>query len=337
MRRPLLGIVVFTVLTLALYSYVVAVLSRTAGEEGRVAKEKARLLGGVVEISPTAGQEIFWGGGQCHTCHSVGAQGSAIRGPNLGESGPLGLPIGARAVQRAEERSRQTGKPYAPTDYLLEALVDPKAYIVEGYAGIMPTIYRPPIALSLDEIKAVAAYLQSLGGEVDVAAITGSRFLEQVQVAAAAPTPQGPTLLLEGDPEAGKDLFFDPESPAGCAKCHTVQGQGGKVGPELTTIAGAQPLEYLIESVLKPSAVIVAGFEPVLLITRDGQYLTGIVKQEDAESLEIADSQGQLQQVRKADLQERVPQETSIMPGNFAEILTVQDFHNLLAFLQTLK
>jgi putative heme-binding domain-containing protein len=201
----------------------------------------------------------------------------------------------------------------------------------------MPVIYRPPVALSLDEIKAVTAYLQSLGGEVDVAAINNSSFLEQVKVAATAPASPGPSLLLEGDPEIGKELFFDPESPAGCAKCHTVGEEGGQVGPELTTIAAAQPLDYIIESILHPSAVIVPGFEPVLIITKDSLYVTGIVKEEDTETVAVADSQGKIQQVRKVDIAKQVPQQTSIMPDGFAEILTVRDFHDLLAFLRTLK
>ncbi|MFQ5803377.1 MAG: c-type cytochrome [Candidatus Methylomirabilales bacterium] len=337
MKRPFLGVVIFTILVLLLFVYVGEVLTRISGEEARVEKEKTRLLGGAVEVSPEVGREIFWGRGRCHTCHSVGSEGSAIRGPNLGEPGPTGLPIGVRAVQRAKERSGQTGKQYTRTDYLIESMVEPKAYLVEGYSGIMPVIYRPPIALSPDEIKAVATYLQSIGGEVDVAAITKSPFLKKVKVVAAAPAPEGLSLLLEGDPEMGESLFFDPESPAGCAKCHTVKDKGGKVGPELTTVAAAQPLDYIIESILKPSAVIVTGFEPTLIITKDGRYVTGIMKREDDQVIELADSQGQIQKVRKADVKEQVPQEVSIMPENFGEILTVQDLHDLLAFLETLK
>jgi putative heme-binding domain-containing protein len=337
MKRTFFGVVVFTVSFLALYSYVVAVLSGVAGEKERVEKERARFLKGAVEVSPEMGKKIFWGWGQCHTCHSIGTEGSAIRGPNLGELGPTGLPIALRAAQRAEERSNQTGKPYTPTDYLIESMVDPKAYLVESYTGIMPVIYKPPVALSLDEIKAVASYLQSTGGEVNVTTITNSPFLERVKIAATAPTSQGPTLFLEGNPETGKNLFFDLESPAGCGKCHTVGDQGGKVGPELTTISATQPLEYIIESIINPSAVIVSGYGSMLLKTKDGRFITGVVKKEDTDTIEIADTQGQIQKVRKAEVQEKVPQKISTMPGNFKEILTVQDFHDVLAFVQTLK
>jgi putative heme-binding domain-containing protein len=92
-----------------------------------------------------------------------------------------------------------------------------------------------------------------------------------------------------------------------------------------------------MESILKPSEVIVTGFEPTLIITKDGRYVTGIVKREDDQVIELADSQGQIQKVRKAEVKEVVPQTTSIMPENFAEILTVQDLHDIIAFLETLK
>lgn len=342
MKRSFFGVVVLTILSLALYSYVVATLSEIAGEKGRMEKEKARALGGTVEATPQVGEEIFWSKGACHTCHKIGSRGSAIRGPDQGETGPLGLPIGARAVKRAEERAKQTGKPYTPTDYLLESLVEPSAYLVEGFSNIMPAVWRPPISLKPDEIRAVITYLQSLGGTVDVASIDKSPFWVQLQAQVAAGRAQAsaasaPKPFIPGDPEMGKELFFNPESPAGCAKCHTIGDQGGKVGPELTTIAAMQPLEYIIESILEPSKVIVKGFEPVLLKTKDGRFLTGILKKDGADFIEIGDSQGQIQRVSKAEIAERVPQKTSLMPGNFGEVLTVKDFHDLLAFLQTLK
>lgn len=342
MRRPFLRIAAFTVTFLAVYCYVVVVLSNIAGEKARVEKEKAALMGGVVEATPEAGEKIFWGKGACHTCHSIGGRGSAIRGPNLGETGPLGLPVGARAMKRAEERTKQTGKTYAATDYLLESLIEPDAYLVEGFSKLMPVAWRPPIALKPEEIRAAVTYLQSLGGTVDLASIDNSPFFIQLQALVAAGKAQAsaaaaPKLLISGDPQMGKELFFNVDSPAGCAKCHRIGDKGSDVGPELTHIAAAQPLEYLIESILEPSKVIVKGFEPIMIQKKSGQLVTGVIKKETNEVIEIGDSQGQIQKISKGEITERVPQKTSLMPGNFGDILTVKDFHDLLAYLQTLK
>jgi len=51
----------------------------------------------------------------------------------------------------------------------------------------------------------------------------------------------------------------------------------------------------------------------------------------------VVDNQGQVHKVSKDQIRQKAPQKTSLMPENFKEILTVEEFHDLLAFLQTLK
>lgn len=337
MKRPLVGVAIFTLLVVLLFVYIGEVLTRISGEATR-GPGYGTPAGGAA--TPEAGEALFWGKGACYTCHSIGGRGSAIRGPNLGETGPLNMPIGPRAVERAKERAKHAGKPYTAADYLVETLTEPGAYLVQGYQSIMPVIWKPPIALKPEEIKAVIMYLQNQVGVVDSAAIDRSPFFQRLTATAAtagAEVAEAWKPYLPGDVEVGKELFFNPESPAGCAKCHTAGDQGGKVGPELTKIAAIQPPQYIIESILEPSKVIVPGFEVTLIKTKDGRFLTGIVKEEDADTIAIADSQGQLQKVAKAEIAERVPQKPSIMPENFSEILTVKDLHDLLGFLLTLK
>jgi mono/diheme cytochrome c family protein len=99
-----------------------------------------------------AGQEIFEGKGLCTTCHTLGKSG-ALRFPDLGG-------IGSRAA------SRKPG--LSDVDYLAESIYDPNLYIVPGFNPGMPVINKPPIGLSDQEILAVIAYLQSLGGKASV-------------------------------------------------------------------------------------------------------------------------------------------------------------------------
>lgn len=331
MRRPFLGVVVFTVVIVLVFVWIGEVITKLSGEGER--RAPAVIVGG--NITPEAGETIFWGKGKCHTCHAVGNRGASIRGPNQGESGPLGMPIGARAEERARERARVTGKPYTATDYLVESLLDPGAYVVQGYKNEMPNPLRPPISLKPEEVKAVVAYLQSLGGKVDVAAIRLPASLT-AQVAQTDGS-EGLKPYLPGDPKKGEALFFNPESNAGCAKCHAVNGKGGTVGPELTGIAGTRDLKFIIESILEPSKVIASGYEPILVVTKDGRYITGIFKKENASAVELVDNQAEVHRIPKAEIQQQAPQKTSLMPENFKEILTVEEFHDLLAFLGTLK
>ena len=331
MTRPFLGVVIFTVGLVLVFVRIGEVITRVSGEGER--RPATAITAG--NITPEAGEAVFWGKGKCYTCHAVGSRGNSIRGPNQGEAGPLAMAIGARAVERARERATATGKPHSATDYLVESLLDPGAYVVQGYKNEMPNPMRPPIRVTPLEVKAVVAYLQSLGGAVDMASIKLPAGVEAAAAAVAAMEELKP--YLPGDPKKGEELFFNPESDAACAKCHAVNGKGGAVGPELSHVAGTRDTRFIIESVLEPSKEIASGFEPILLITKEGQYLTGIVKREDGNAIEIVDNQGQTHKVAKARIQQKAPQKTSLMPENFKEILTVEDFHDLLAFLQTLK
>lgn len=99
-----------------------------------------------------AGKEIMEGKGLCTTCHTFGKSG-ALRFPDLAG-------IGSRAGSRVAGLS--------DVDYLAQSIYDPNAFIVPGFNPGMPVINKPPIGLTDQEILAVMAYLQSLGGQVTV-------------------------------------------------------------------------------------------------------------------------------------------------------------------------
>ena len=331
MKRPFLGVVVFTLAVILALVGIAELVTRVSGEGGR--PPAAALTS--ADITPEAGEAVFWAKGKCSTCHAVGSRGASIRGPNQGEAGPLGLAIGARAVERAKARSRATGRPYTATDYLVESVTEPGAYVVEGFKNEMPDPTRPPISLKPEELRAVILYLQTLGGEPDAAVI---KLPERLLAAArGAPATEAWKPYLPGDPAKGEKLFFDADSNAACGKCHAVKDRGGKVGPELTQVAGTRDPKFIIESILDPSKEIASGYEPVLIVTKDNRYITGIVKKEDATHVEVMDNQAEIQKIAKAEIQQRAPQKTSLMPGNFKEILTVEEFHDLLAFVLTLR
>jgi mono/diheme cytochrome c family protein len=121
-----------------------------------------------------AGKEIMEGKGLCFTCHTVGKQG-ALRFPDLEG-------IGARAA------SRRPG--LSDVDYLAQSIYEPGAFIVPGFNPGMPVINKPPIGLSDQEILAVIAYLQSLGGKVTVTLSSKVWPLDEAHKASAAAPPK---------------------------------------------------------------------------------------------------------------------------------------------------
>ncbi|MBI1894306.1 MAG: c-type cytochrome [Candidatus Rokubacteria bacterium] len=222
MRRPFLGVVVFTVALVLVFVWIGEVITRVSGEGER--RSSVVITGG--NITPEAGEAVFWGKGKCSTCHAVGSRGASIRGPNQGESGPLGMPIGARAEERARERARATGKPFTASDYLVESLVDPGAFVVQGYKNEMPNPMRPPIRLTLEEVKAVVLYLQSLGGNVDLAAIGLPAGVEAQAKAAAVVEEWTPYLpAVQGD---RLGLRADPRHYSGGSVLHRYPQEGGR-------------------------------------------------------------------------------------------------------------
>jgi putative heme-binding domain-containing protein len=108
------------------------------------------------------------------------------------------------------------------------------------------------------------------------------------------------------------------------------------VGPELTHVASNRGVAYMVEAILAPSYVIVPGFEPYVILTGDGEYV-GIKKAEDDRSIALMLIDGNMETIQKNDIRSIARRETSVMPDNFSKVLTIEEFHNILSFLRTLR
>jgi putative heme-binding domain-containing protein len=102
-------------------------------------------------------------------------------------------------------------------------------------------------------------------------------------------------------------------------------------------VAGTRTLRSIVESLIEPSASIPAGYETELIETTDGRILDGLVLQETVDSLWLATALEDVRALALADVARRRTQETSLMPNDLADILTVRQLHDLIAFLQTLE
>lgn len=144
-------------------------------------------------------------------------------------------------------------------------------------------------------------------------------------------------LKTPGDVGAGRRIFYHTRG-AQCFVCHRVDGRGGNVGPELSTIARAMVREKLVQSILEPSREIAPQFIAWTFTLKDGSTVTGVVHDEDIHgAVKIADAQGKVTKINAANLERRVAQKNSLMPDNLVEALTKQELRDLLAFLGTLK
>ncbi|MFQ5530288.1 MAG: hypothetical protein ACE5FP_08050 [Gemmatimonadota bacterium] len=322
----LLKATLFTVALVALFVWAGEVVTKASGGA------QAAVLGEGVSVE--IGEQVFWGPGKCHTCHALGTRGSRVRCPNLGDSSE-GQAIGIRAIERADERTADLGRDMSATEYLVESIAAPSAHVVEGYKDEMPKVFEPPISLTPDQVSSVILYLQAQGGTPDAGAIVLPAEIREAAARGGDTEPWEP--YLDGDSIRGRELFFDAEGPAPCAKCHLVEERGGDVGPELTSIAGTRTAAFIVEAILEPSVEIASGYESILIETTAGQIIDGVLRGENADSVSLATSDGEVITLATSDIARQRMQDVSLMPDNFAELLSVTQLHDLLAYLRTLE
>ena len=144
-----------------------------------------------------------------------------------------------------------------------------------------------------------------------------------------------------GNAARGKDLFF---GDANCSLCHTVEGKGGRMGPELTGVGGSRTREAIIDSVRNPSRRLAWGlseatkefpqeFESVTAVTADGKEIKGITLNEDSFSVQIMDSGETIHLLEKDKLRSFQKSRESAMPKYGTDALSDKDLEDIVAFL----
>ncbi|HEV3141021.1 MAG TPA: c-type cytochrome [Vicinamibacterales bacterium] len=183
----------------------------------------------------------------------------------------------------------------------LKSIVD---IVANGIAGSEMPSFRSP--LTEHAIRQAAAYVQSLS--------------RSAKPAAAGNVPHGKTV-------------YDAN---GCASCHTVDGRGGILGPELTNIGGRRGAPYLREALVKPEAAHPPGYLVVRAVTNGGTEVRGIRVAEDVFWVHVRDARG-VHTLQKSELTslERQP-DASLMPS-YANRLAAADLDDLVAYLSTLR
>jgi putative heme-binding domain-containing protein len=186
-----------------------------------------------------------------------------------------------------------------------------------------PGTRMPNLGLEPKEVRAITSFLVSFQPEEE-----DEKF--------ATPEDWKQYLSSEGDPKRGENIFHDPEGIANCSKCHLVKGQGGAVGPDLSYVGTSRTREFILESILNPSAVITHGYQTVMILTTNRKFITGIKKNEDESGIDILDKEGKNLHIPRENIKKFKIQKISTMPGNFKDLLEIQDITDVLAYLGSL-
>ena len=134
---------------------------------------------------------------------------------------------------------------------------------------------------------------------------------------------------VPGDVEAGREVF----RTEGCAKCHSVDGEGGFWGPALDSVAARKTSEDIRRDVLEPSSTVLEGFRSVVVRTADAESVAGLLKNADTFSIQILRRDGTYSLLDRAEISELTTAADSAMPADYGQRLTGRHLQDLLAFL----
>ena len=146
-------------------------------------------------------------------------------------------------------------------------------------------------------------------------------------------------LRRSGDPRSGEAIFREAGG-VGCARCHGAGGQAATtpgLGPLLDGLALKYDKAELIRSILEPSSRIAIGYVPVVVERTDGKTVTGLLRVETIDRIELTQLDGEVISVPRGEVESKRSTTASFMPEGLVDGLNPAEFADLVAYLMTLK
>tara|TARA_B100000686_G_scaffold190013_1_gene196692 strand:- start:100 stop:1044 length:945 start_codon:yes stop_codon:yes gene_type:complete len=198
--------------------------------------------------------------------------------------------------------------------------------------------------LARDEIHSIVSFIKALSNlqQNDPDPVFGGgRFtsvngptvgrVDQVESILSAPSE------IVGDVERGRALFFDAGDRYNCAHCHTIDGRGTKIGPDLGRLNSA-PYQMLIRDILLPNVFVVPEGRIVEMVTTRGDSMEVIRLGETETRVKVFDITTLppvKRNIKKATIQSEVLGHRSGMPDIYASHYTVQDLLDVVSFIKS--
>ena len=171
----------------------------------------------------------------------------------------------------------------------------------------IPGTYMPGIFFSENQVWQVIAFIRSLNQ-------------------------QAKETLIPGEPAEGEKLFH---GKGGCGRCHRVNGSGGRLGPDLSSIGSSRSAAHLRDAIVNPNGEILLPYWLVSVKARKGSY-SGFRLSEDTYTIQILDVKEQLRSFSKQSLQELKIERVSLMPS-YKTVFNDRELEDLVAFLSSLR
>lgn len=174
--------------------------------------------------------------------------------------------------------------------------------VSEGKPGTGMPAFR---SLTSAQVRSVVRYLRAMQGEFEVR-------------------------KPPGDGERGKKIFA-----GACSSCHTVEGKGGFLGPELSSYGATRTAETIRDGILNRPRIAPFGYQAAVVTTLDGTRIEGALRNEDNFSLQLLTADGTFHFFQKSDVQRVEHLDQPLMPTNYSERMSPSEIDDLVSYLMT--
>ncbi|MDA9777856.1 c-type cytochrome [Rubripirellula sp.] len=135
--------------------------------------------------------------------------------------------------------------------------------------------------------------------------------------------------LANADAEHGRFVF-----ETSCGNCHQMFGVGQAIGPDLTG-SNRTNLDYVLENVLAPNALIGNAYQMHTFLMSDGRLVSGLIREEGADLVKVIMTGGTAVALPVDEIESRKLSDQSLMPMGLFEKMNAADVVDLVAYLSS--
>jgi cytochrome c oxidase cbb3-type subunit III len=133
-----------------------------------------------------------------------------------------------------------------------------------------------------------------------------------------------------GNATRGKEIFFGKGE---CSGCHAISGEGGFLGPDLSTYGWTLPAQAIRDEIVKPNRTESPGYRSATLTTSNGDRMEGVIRNEDNFSVQLQSRDGNFHFFQKSNLRAVERPAQPLMPTNYGERLSKSELDDLVSYL----
>ena len=202
---------------------------------------------------------------------------------------------------------------------------------IDGAGGTGPSLQRPVLTRARDDAGLFSIIRRGVPGRMPGGWLSEGETWQVAGYVRALGKVEGGEIT--GDPSRGQQVY----ESAGCAGCHIVDGNGGSLGPELTTIGDTRGPQHLRESLVEPGAALPEGMLVITAVTADGKEIQGLRVNEDVFTIQLRDAANRFHSLRKANLRGLNREFGKTLMPSYQDSLSPRELDDLVAYLASLR